>query len=114
MRVEPEPIAHALPPLPYVLWLEVAESNTADTDLAALIATTQEPVPEQAPPQPVNVEPAAGAAVSVTFAAEAKLPVQALPQLMPAGEEVIVPLPVPDFDTVRAKVFAAELGLSSI
>ena len=37
------------------------------TVCAALIVTVQVPVPEQPPPlQPVNVEPAAGAAVSVT------------------------------------------------
>ena len=41
--------------------------NVAVTDRAALMVTAQLPVPEQAPLQPANVEPPAGAAVSVTF-----------------------------------------------
>ena len=40
--------------------------NAALTDLAALMLTTQLPVPVHAPLQPVNVEPAAAVAVSVT------------------------------------------------
>ena len=36
------------------------------TDLAALIVTVQVPVPVHAPDQPVNLEPAATTAVSVT------------------------------------------------
>jgi len=40
--------------------------NVAVTDLAALMVTTQEPVPVHAPLQPVKVEPAAAVAVSVT------------------------------------------------
>ena len=40
--------------------------NVAVTDRAAVIATVHVPVPVQAPLQPANVEPAAGAAVSVT------------------------------------------------
>ena len=37
------------------------------TDVAAFMVTAQVPVPEQPPPlQPANVEPPAGAAVSVT------------------------------------------------
>ena len=40
--------------------------NVAVTDWAAVIETTQGPVPEQAPDQPVNVEPVDGVGVSVT------------------------------------------------
>jgi hypothetical protein len=39
----------------------------AVTDWAALMLTVHVPVPEQAPPQPVKVEPAAGDAVKVTL-----------------------------------------------
>ena len=38
----------------------------APTDFALVIATTQAPVPEQAPLQPAKVAPASGTAVSVT------------------------------------------------
>ena len=42
--------------------------KVAVTDLAALMVTTQAPVPEQpAPVQPVKVEPVACAAVNVTI-----------------------------------------------
>jgi hypothetical protein len=40
--------------------------NVAVADLAAFIVTTQLPVPVQAPLQPLKVDPAAAAAVSVT------------------------------------------------
>ncbi len=41
--------------------------NVAVTAVAAFMVTTHEPVPEQPPPlQPVNVDPPAGLAVSVT------------------------------------------------
>ncbi len=42
--------------------------KVAVTEVAAFIVTVQEPVPVQPPPlQPVNVEPAEGAAVKVTM-----------------------------------------------
>jgi hypothetical protein len=40
--------------------------KVAVTDCAALIVTTQLPVPEHAPLQPANVDPADGEAVNVT------------------------------------------------
>jgi len=64
--------------------------------------TVQLPVPVQAPLQPVNVEPAAGAAVRVTLVPELKFALHVAPQLMPVGDEVTVPLPVPALPTVRA------------
>jgi hypothetical protein len=78
--------------------------NVAVTDVAAFTVTTQVPVPEQPPPlQPVNVDPAAGAAVRVTAVPPVKACEQVAPQEMPAGELVTVPLPVPDFDTESVK-----------
>ena len=55
----------------------------------------QVPVPEHAPVQPANTEFASGAAVSVTAVPVLKLAVHVLPQLIPAGELVTVPPPVP-------------------
>jgi hypothetical protein len=65
------------------------------------MVTVQLPVPVHAPLQPVNVEPVAGAAVRVTLVPELKLALHVAPQLMPAGDEVTVPLPVPALPTVR-------------
>ena len=54
----------------------------------------------QAPLQPVKVEPVAGTGVSVTVVPEAMFALQVLPQLMPAGDEVTVPAPVPALPTL--------------
>ena len=75
--------------------------NVAVTLVAALNVTTQAPVPEQPPPlHPVNVEPVAGVAVKVTLLPLGKVVEHAAPQLMPAGELVTVPLPVPEAPTL--------------
>jgi len=86
----------------------VAEAtNAAVTDRDALIGTEQAPVPEQAPLQPAKVEPAAAEATSLTFVKlvpNAYCSLQSLPQSMPGGEDVTVPLPVPDLLTSRVGV----------
>ena len=69
------------------------------TVCAWLIVTVQLPVPEQAPLQPVKLEEFAGVAVRVTVDSAAKLWAQSVPQLIPAGEEVTVPEPVPEVAT---------------
>src|SRR5678815_1766231 len=74
--------------------------NVAVTDCAALIATVHVAVPVQPPLQPANVEPLAADAVSVTDVPLAKLALQVAPQLMPVGDDVTVPLPVPARVTV--------------
>jgi len=65
-------------------------------------------VHEPALVQPANVDPEPGAAVSVTLPCVI-VAVQVDPQLMPAGEEVTVPVPLPDFETVSDAV-GAELN----
>src|SRR5215831_3319694 len=80
-------------------------ANVALTLWAALIVTVQVlVVPVQPPPlQPVNSEPAAGAAVNVTMVPLVNEAAHAVPQEMPAGALVTVPVPVPDFVMVSAK-----------
>ena len=79
--------------------------KVAVTVVAAETVTTHDPVPEHPPPlQPVKVEPAAGAAVSVTAVPLVKLAEQVAPQVMPAGALVMVPVPVPTLETVSVKV----------
>ena len=57
-------------------------------------------MPEQAPLHPEKTEPARGDAVKVTVVPLGKEALQVVPQLIPAGVLVTVPLPVPALDTV--------------
>jgi hypothetical protein len=74
--------------------------NVAVTDRAALIVTRQELVPVQAPPHPEKDELVPAAAVSVTTVPDRYDSEQSVPQLIPAGEDVTVPAPVPAFATL--------------
>src|SRR5206468_5731564 len=77
--------------------------------------TMQAPVPVHPPPlQPLKVEPAAGAAVSVTAVPLGKLAAQVAPQVMPVGELVMVPLPVPVLETVRVKVCGVKVAVTVV
>jgi hypothetical protein len=58
------------------------------------------PVPEQAPDQPANLERAEATAVSVTAVPCRKACAQLAPQLIPAGLELTVPVPLPAFLSV--------------
>jgi hypothetical protein len=75
--------------------------NAAVTFRAALMVTTQLPVPVHAPDQPTKVEPALGVAVSVTTESVGNVLEQTEPQEMPAGLLLTGPLPLPDLATVR-------------
>jgi hypothetical protein len=76
--------------------------KVAVTVVAAVRFTVQVPVPVQPPPdQPPNVEPALGAAVSVTDVPLAKLALQVEPHVIPAGELLTDPEPVPAGTTVN-------------
>jgi hypothetical protein len=86
--------------------------NVAVTARAAVIETVHAPVPVQAPPQPVNVEPAEAAAVIVTDVPLAKFALHVAPQFTPDGVDVTVPAPVPDFVTVSAKLVVELLNVA--
>ncbi len=73
----------------------------ATTDLAESMVTTQFPVPEQPPDQPVKLEFASGPAVRVTCVPGRYGSLQSLPQSIPAGLLVTAPLPVPVLLTER-------------
>ena len=82
-------------------------SNRALTVCATLIVTLQVPVPEQpAPLHPVNIEPAAGVAVSVTAAFCGMATVHAAAQLPSSLLMATMPLLLPDRVMVRATVGA--------
>ena len=83
-------------------------------DLAAFMVMEHvalEPQEEQASPQPAKLEPVSAVAVRVTEVLAVYGSVQSLPQLMPVGSLVTVPLPLPDLVTVR--VFALVVSSSA-
>jgi len=87
----------------------------AVTDVAAFSVTAQVPVPVHPPPlQPVNVEPVAGAAVRVTMVPVVNDVEQVVPQEMPAGELVTVPVPAPAVVTVSAKDDCTKLAVTVV
>jgi hypothetical protein len=71
--------------------INVAVAATADDIVTVQVGV----VPEHAPDQPLKVEPLAAAAVNVTDVPDAKLAEHDAVQLMPAGFDVTVPLPLP-------------------
>jgi len=111
VQVEPQSIPlgdDVTEPLPVVVTVNAKlltgiTEKAAVTFLAALIVTVQVPVPLQAPLQPSKVEPAVALAVNVTLVPLEKLTEQVEPQLIPAGDDVTVPLPL--VVTAKAKLF---------
>src|SRR5437773_2486977 len=94
--------------------VKICRVKVAVTVVAALRVTVQAPGPEQPPPlQPLKVEPAAGAAVSVTAVPLVKLAVQVAPQVTPAGALVTAPPPAPAFLTVSVKV-GVEVAVAAV
>jgi hypothetical protein len=67
-------------------------------------ATTHEPVPVQAPPQPEKIEPGAALAERVIGLSVEKEAVQIFPQSRATGLLVIVPLPLPLLVIVKGKL----------
>ena len=70
------------------------------------------PDTESHPVQPLKSESAPGAAVSVTVVLITKSLAHAVPQLMPAGLDVTVPLPVPVLVAVRVKRWSVKMALT--
>src|SRR4029079_3915424 len=64
------------------------------------------------PVQPLTTESAPGVAVSLTVVLVTKSLAQAAPQLMPAGLDATVPLPVPVLLTVRVKRLSMKTALT--
>jgi hypothetical protein len=76
--------------------------NVAFTVFAALMVTTQLPVPVHAPDQPLNFEPELATAVRVTTVPTAYAWLHVAPHAIPAGLLVTCPLPVPALATARS------------
>jgi hypothetical protein len=89
--------------------VEEAGAKLAVTVVEADRVTEQVPVPLQAPLHPVKVDPLAGLAVNTTFVPDAKVAEHWLPQAMPLGRLVTVPLPVPFLVTVSTGAAVAGL-----
>ena len=104
------PVPLPVPDLLTVNWFVGIALNVADT--LALPVTVQAPLPEQAPPQLTNDEPAAAAAFKATDVPVSNWFEQVAPQLMPAGVEVTVPFPVPCL--VTAMVIVGEGGAGAL
>lgn len=79
--------------------------KVAVTDVLAFMVTVQLPVPLQPPPlQPAKTDPLDGVVVRVTEVPLLNDAEQVLPQMIPSGVLVTVPLPVPALVTVRVPV----------
>jgi hypothetical protein len=93
-------------PVPAVLTVRsnVDFSKVAVTDSLEFMVTLQEPVPEQAPLQPVNVEPVAGTAVSSTTVP--------FGNVVPVGNDAMVPLPDPA--TLRLRVSCPDCDMTNV
>src|SRR4051812_23740357 len=97
-------------PLCPTVSVKVLMSKVAVTLFAASIVTVHAPVPLHAPPQPMNVESIAAAAVSVTIVPKLNGSVQSVPQLMPVPETV--PEPVPAFVTVSVNMLSVNVAVT--
>src|SRR5215510_6911720 len=77
--------------------------------------TVQVLVPVQPPPdQPVKTEPPVAVAVRTTAPPDGKLAEQLVPQLMPAGALVTLPLPSPARTTVSVTGAGAKVALTVV
>ena len=78
------------------------DMKEAETVTGEFIVIVHVPVPEHAPDHPAKYEFLLGVAVSVTFTPALYVSEQTEPQLIPSGNEAMVPVPVPDLLTVMS------------
>jgi len=83
----------------------------AVTFFCAFIVTVQEPAPEHAPDQPAKVEPAAAVAVSVILELPLSGTTQLTVQIIPGGELVTWPEPVPALAKLRVALVTPQTTL---
>jgi hypothetical protein len=82
-----------------VLEFSLLKVATADCGVTLLIKIRHTPAPEQSPFQLARTEPEAGFGVRLTCVPAGKVAEQVFPQLIPDGELVMVPDPVPSDET---------------
>jgi hypothetical protein len=75
--------------------------KVAVTFVLALISMEHVSVPLHGPPQPENIDSLVGVGVNIIDTPAAKMELQVVPQLIPAGELVIVPVPDPKSVVVK-------------
>ena len=95
-RPDPDPMKKS-----DTLYDDGVRMNDAPTDLADVMDTTHDPVPEQAPDQPVKVESGAAVAYSATDVPVANGVEHVAPQSIPDGDDNTAPEPDPVRDTVK-------------
>jgi hypothetical protein len=92
-----------------------ATEKVAVTVVSAFTMTVQGPVPLQPPPlKPAKVEPGSDAAVKVTEVPLSKDAEQVLPQVIPLGLLVTVPLPTPALVTVRVRGILLKVAVTDV
>jgi hypothetical protein len=84
--------------------LPVLEAKIAVTEVAVLPLSVHGSFPWQPPLHPVNVEPMSGMAVRVTTLPLGNDSLQSMPQAIPGGELITLPLPVPALLTVMFSI----------
>ena len=101
-------------PVPLLATVRVKELKLKVAVQVVLPVTVTVPVVQPVPDHPAKVEPLAAVAISTTEVPLVKLAEQVAPQLMPVGELVTVPLPVPLLFTVRLKVTALKVAVTVV
>jgi len=101
-------------PVPFLATVSLRGMSwkVAVTARSLLIENEHAPVPEHEPLQPANIEPKAGVAVRPTLVDQTYVALHVAPQLMPDGELVTVPLPVPDFETLSVWVSTTNVAVT--
>jgi hypothetical protein len=88
--------------------------NVAPTVVGPIKLIVQVSMPEHAPDQPANVDPAFGTALSVTVVPCVNDSLQSEPQLTPLGLEATVPAPLPDLLTVTGYWFKENVAVTVV